>query len=332
MKMMKALVIEKPNHAVVKEVPIPEVGKGEIRIQVKASGICGTDIHIYRGEYLGSYPIIPGHEFAGIVDAVGEGVTRFALGDHVAVEPNISCNNCNACFSGNPNFCENWQGVGVTRPGGFAQYVVVPETAAFSIASLDFAQGSFMEPLSCVLHGVQKAQVELADKILIMGAGPIGILLLKTVLTQGASEVTQLDTNKGRLQLAKKSGAKHIETDIKNLSNEAYDMVIDATGVPFLLEKSLDLARKGGTLLWFAVPKKDAKVTLPPFKIFEKGLHIVSSFTSVRNSIQAIRMLENGKIDVSDVISHRLRLEDFVKGIETIERSEEGVLKVIVTF
>ncbi|NBK22859.1 MAG: L-threonine 3-dehydrogenase [Spirochaetia bacterium] len=329
---MKALVIEKPNHAVVKEVPIPEVGKGEIRIQVKASGICGTDIHIYRGEYLGSYPIIPGHEFAGIVDAVGEGVTRFALGDHVAVEPNISCNNCNACFSGNPNFCENWQGVGVTRPGGFAQYVVVPETAAFSIASLDFAQGSFMEPLSCVLHGIQKAQVHLADKILIMGAGPIGILLLKTVLTQGASEVTQLDTNKGRLQLAKKSGAKHIETDIKNLSNEAYDMVIDATGVPFLLEKSLDLARKGGTLLWFAVPKKDAKVTLPPFKIFEKGLHIVSSFTSVRNSVQAIRMLENGKIDVSDVISHRLRLEDFVKGIETIERSEEGVLKVIVTF
>lgn len=332
MKMMKALVIEKPNHAIVKEVPVPEVGKGEIRIHVKASGICGTDIHIYRGEYLGSYPIIPGHEFAGIVDAVGEGVKRFSLGDHVAVEPNISCNNCSACFSGHPNFCENWQGVGVTRPGGFAQYVVVPERAAFSIGKLDFAQGSFMEPLSCVLHGVQKAQVELADKILIMGAGPIGILLLKTALTQGASEITQLDTNKGRLQLAKKSGAKHIETDIKNLKDEAYDMVIDATGVPFLLEKSLDLARKGGTLLWFAVPKKDATVTLPPFKIFEKGLHIVSSYTSVRNSIQAVRMLENGKIDVSDVISHRLPLEEFVKGIETIEKSEEGVLKVIVTF
>ncbi|HAF86462.1 MAG TPA: L-threonine 3-dehydrogenase, partial [Sphaerochaeta sp.] len=130
---MKALVIERPNTAIVKEVPIPEVGKGEIRIKVQASGICGTDIHIYRGEYLGSYPTIPGHEFAGIVDAVGEGVTRFALDDHVAVEPNISCNNCSACFSGRPNFCENWQGIGVTRSGGFAQYVVVPETAAFSI-------------------------------------------------------------------------------------------------------------------------------------------------------------------------------------------------------
>jgi len=332
MKMMKALVIEKPNHAIVKEVPIPEVGTGEIRIKVKASGICGTDIHIYRGEYLGSYPIIPGHEFAGIVDAVGEGVTRFALNDHVAVEPNISCHNCSACFSGRPNFCDNWQGVGVSRPGGFAEYVVVPENAAFSIGSLDFAQGSFMEPLSCVLYGVQKAQVHLADKILIMGAGPIGILLLKTVLTQGASEVTQLDTNKGRLQLAKKSGAKHIETDVNSLKKEAYDMVIDATGVPFLLEKSLDLARKGGTLLWFAVPKKDATVTISPFKIFEKGLHIIGSYTSVRNSIQAVRMLENGKINVSDVISHRLPLEEFVKGIETIEKSEEGVLKVIITF
>ncbi len=332
MKMMKALVIEKPNHAVVKEVPIPTVGKGEIRIKVKASGICGTDIHIYRGEYLGSYPIIPGHEFAGIVDAVGEGVTRFSLSDRVAVEPNISCHNCEACFNGHPNFCTQWQGIGVTLPGGFAEYVVVPETAAFSIGSLDFAQGAFMEPLSCVLHGVQKARVTLADKILIMGAGPIGILLLKTVLTQGASEVTQLDTNKGRLQLAKKSGAKNIESDINNFDIESFDMVIDATGVPFLMEKSLDLVKKGGTLLWFAVPKKESTITISPFKIFEKGLNIQSSYTSVRNSIQAVRMLENGKINVSDVISHRLPLEEFVKGIETIEKSEEGVLKVIITF
>lgn len=332
MKMMKALVIEKPNQALVKEVPIPEVGKNEIRIKVQASGICGTDIHIYRGDYLGSYPIIPGHEFSGIVDAVGEGATRFALADHVAVEPNLSCNNCSACFDNRPNFCENWQAIGVTRPGGFAEYVVVPESAAFSIGSLDFAQGSFMEPLSCVLHGVQKAHVNLADKVLIMGAGPIGILLLKTVLTQGASEITQLDTNKGRLQLAKKSGANHIETDVNKLHNEEFDMVIDATGVPFLLEKSIDLIRKGGTLLWFAVPKKDATVSLKPFKIFEKGLHIVSSYTSVKNSIQAVRMLENGKIDVSDLISHRLPLEKFVQGIETIENSEEGVLKVIIEF
>ncbi len=332
MNMMKALVVEKPHHAVVKEVPIPEVGKGEIRIKVKASGICGTDIHIYRGEYLGSYPIIPGHEFAGIVDAVGEGVTRFALLDHVAVEPNISCNNCSACFNNRQNFCEQWEGIGVTRPGGFAEYVVVPESAAFSIGSLDFAQGAFMEPLSCVLHGVQKAHVHLSDKILIMGAGPIGILLLKTVLTQGASEVTQLDTNKGRLTLAAKSGATYTETNINNIQTEHYDMVIDATGVPFLMEKSLDLVRKGGTLLWFAVPKKEATITLPPFKIFEKGLHIVSSYTSVKNSIQAVRMLENGKIDVSDVISHRLSLDEFVKGIETIEKSEEGVLKVIIEF
>lgn len=332
MNMMKALVIERPNYAVVQEVPIPEVGKGEIRIRVKASGICGTDIHIYRGEYLGTYPIIPGHEFSGIVDALGEGVTRFSLSDHVAVEPNISCNNCSACFNNRQNFCEHWQGVGVTRPGGFAEYVVVPESAAFSIGSLDFAQGSFMEPLSCVLHGVQKAHVNLADKILIMGSGPIGILLLKTVLTQGASEVTQLDKNMGRLQLAIKSGATYVASDVNELQNEQYDMVIDATGVPFLMEKSLDLVRKGGTLLWFAVPKKEAKLTLSPFKIFEKGLHIVSSYTSVRNSIQAERMLESGKIDVSDVISHRLTLEEFVKGIETIENSEEGVLKVIVTF
>lgn len=332
MKMMKALVIEKPNHAVVKEVSIPEVRKGEIRIKIKMSGICGTDIHIYRGEYLGTYPIIPGHEFSGIVDAIGEGVTRFSLLDHVAVEPNISCNNCDACFNNRQNFCEQWEAIGVTRPGGFAEYVVVPESAAFPIGSLDFAQGAFMEPLSCVLHGVGKAKVNLGDKVLIMGAGPIGILLLKTVITFGASEVTQLDTNKGRLELAKKSGANFIETDILNLQDEHFDIVIDTTGVPFLMETSLDVVRKGGTLLWFAVPKKEATITVHPFKIFEKGISIVSSYTSVRNSIQAARMLKSGKIDVRDVISHRLSVEEFVKGIEIIEKSAEGVLKVMIEF
>ncbi len=329
---MKALIVEKPNVAVVKNVPIPQCRADEIRIKVAASGICGTDIHIYRGEYLGSYPIIPGHEFSGVVDAVGEDVTRFKKGDRVAVEPNISCSNCDSCFSNRQNFCRNWEGIGVTRSGGMAEYAVVPENAAFSIGSLDFFQGAFMEPLSCVLHGVQKARVRLGDNILIMGAGPIGILLLKTVLAQGAAEVTQLDKNRSRLELAKKSGASATETDLTNLSNEQFDMVIDATGVPFLMEKSIDLVRKGGTLLWFAVPSREAKVTIPAFTFFEKGLHIVSSYTSVRNSIQAIRSLQSKRIDVTDLISHRLPLEQFTQGIETIERSEEGVLKVLITF
>ncbi|MBN2860785.1 MAG: zinc-dependent alcohol dehydrogenase family protein [Sphaerochaetaceae bacterium] len=327
---MKALVIEKKDTAHVVDLPIPEPGEGEVRIRVAMCGICGTDVHIFRGDYLGSYPIVPGHEFSGAIDKVGAGVNRFKVGDKVAVEPNISCNNCTSCFNNRQNFCENWEGVGVTMPGGFAEYVCVPEKAVFALEGVSLESGAFMEPLSCVLHGVKKANLHSGDKVLIMGAGPIGILLLKTVLAKGAGEVTQLDKNESRLALAQESGAAKTVKDIKDLEYGSYDMVIDATGVPFLLEASLSIVRKGGTLLWFAVPHKDATVTLSPFEIFEKGLTIMGTFTSVRNSLEAVSLLANRRIVVEDLISHRLPLEDFEKGVNLIENSVEGTLKVMI--
>ena len=127
---MKAAVILQPNHIETQEVPLPEPGAGEVLIKVMASGICGTDIHIFRGEYLGSYPVIPGHEFAGVIEKAGAAVTRFHVGDRVAVEPNIACDNCLNCLNNRHNFCLNWQAVGVTRPGGMAQYVTAPASYA----------------------------------------------------------------------------------------------------------------------------------------------------------------------------------------------------------
>ncbi len=328
--MMKALVIEKKDTAHVVDIPIPEPKEDEIRIKISMCGICGTDVHIFRGDYLGDYPIIPGHEFSGTVDKIGSEVTRFTVGDEVAVEPNLSCNNCTSCFNNRQNFCENWEGIGVTQSGGFAEYVCVPEKSAFALDGVSLEAGAFMEPLSCVLHGVKKANLHSGDKVLIMGAGPIGILLLKTVLAKGAGEVTQLDKNESRLALAKRSGAAKTVKDLKELETGTYDMVIDATGVPFLMESSLTSVRKGGTLLWFAVPHTDAKVTLSPFQIFEKGLTIMGTFTSVRNSLEAVNLLANRRIVVDDLISHILPLEEFEKGVNLIENSVEGVLKVMI--
>jgi 2-desacetyl-2-hydroxyethyl bacteriochlorophyllide A dehydrogenase len=327
---MKALVIEKPGSVAVKTVPLPAVGDHDVRIQVMASGICGTDVHIFRGDYLGSYPVIPGHEFAGVVESAGAKVTRFKVGDHVAIEPNISCDNCHACLNNRQNFCDHWNGVGVTLPGGMAEYAVVPEKGVFSIGSLSFLSGSFMEPLSCVLHGVERARMRLADRVAILGAGPIGILLSKVIQLQGASDITQVDKNQSRLELAKASGARYICSSLDELEGESYDTVVEAAGSAFLMEQSLKYVRKGGTLLWFGVPKRDAAVSIPAFTFFEKGLTILSSYTSVRNSIQAVRLLESGKIDVSKLVSHQLPLEDFVKGVETIEQGTEGVLKVVI--
>ena len=330
MQTMKALVIEKPGTAQLQTVPLPPLGEHDIRIKVKASGICGTDVHIFRGEYLGAYPVVPGHEFAGLVEEVGSKVCRFKAGDHAAVEPNISCDNCNACLNNRQNFCENWNGIGVTLSGGMAEYAVVPEKAAFNIRSLPFLAGAFVEPLACVLHGVERARVRIADKVLILGAGPIGILLSKAIQLQGASNITQVDLNQSRLELAKKCGAAKICSSLEELKKDAFDVVVDATGSPPLMERALDFARKGGTILWFGVPPRDAKVQLPAFTVFEKGLYLLSSYTSVRNSIQAVELLENGKIDVAPLVSHELPLEDFVKGVDIIEKGLEGVLKVVI--
>jgi 2-desacetyl-2-hydroxyethyl bacteriochlorophyllide A dehydrogenase len=327
---MKALVIEKPETALIKTVPVPQVGDLEVKIQVKVSGICGTDVHIYRGEYLGSYPVIPGHEFSGVVVETGKKVTRFKTGDHVAIEPNISCDNCHACLNNRQNFCEHWNGVGVTLPGGMAEYAVVPEKAVFNIGSLPFLAGAFVEPLSCVLHGVERARIQMADRVAILGAGPIGILLSKAIQLQGSSDITQVDKNQSRLELARNSGARYAVDSLDALEHDGYDVVVEAAGSSFLMEQSLKYVRKGGTLLWFGVPKQDAVVSLPAFTIFEKGLFILSSYTSVRNSIQAVRLLETGRIDVSKLVSHRLPLEEFSNGVQTIEQGTDGVLKVVI--
>ena len=327
---MRALIIEKPGAAKVQTVPVPPVGERDLRVKVKASGICGTDVHIFRGDYLGSYPVIPGHEFSGVIEEVGGKVTRFKVGDNVAVEPNISCDNCQACLSNRQNFCEHWKAVGVTLPGGMAEYAVVPEKAAFNIGSLPFLSGAFVEPLSCVLHGVERARFALADRVLILGAGPIGILLSKVIQLQGACEITQVDLNKSRLELARRSGAAKVYSSLEELKRDSYDVVVDASGASVLMEQAPDFARKGGTVLWFGVPKRDAILQLSAFPVFEKGLFLLASFTSVRNSIQAVALLENGKIDVASLISHQLPLEDFVTGVEKIEKGTDGVLKVVI--
>jgi 2-desacetyl-2-hydroxyethyl bacteriochlorophyllide A dehydrogenase len=327
---MRAAFIEEPGNIQVKEVPVPQVREDEVLIEVRASGICGTDIHIFRGEYLGSYPVNPGHEFSGVVTEVGSRVRRIKKGDRVAVEPNIACDNCPACLSNRQNFCDNWKGVGVTLPGGMAEYVAVPEKAVFDIGGLPFASGAFVEPLSCVLHGVQKVGFGLADKILIIGAGPIGILLLKSILLEGASEITSVDKNAGRLELARASGAGRGFASLEELEGEEFDAVVDATGVPALMERTLGFARHGGKVLLFGVPPSKARISLDAFMIFRKGLTIHSSYTSVRNSIQAVRLLASGKIDVSALVSHQLPLQDFREGIRLIEANVEGVRKVIM--
>ncbi|MFH1524706.1 MAG: zinc-dependent alcohol dehydrogenase family protein [Chloroflexota bacterium] len=327
---MKAAVILQPKLIETQELALPTPAPNELFVQVMASGICGTDVHIFEGEYMGSYPIIPGHEFAGTVEQVGSDMTRFKVGDRVAVEPNIACDNCVNCLNNRHNFCLNWQAVGVTRPGGMAQYVCAPEKSAFDIGDLPFEQAAFMEPLSCVLHGLERLDPAVASKVVILGAGPIGLLLLQAIRLRGAAEVTIVDKNPDRAAFAQSLGADRCLTDLDELERDAYDAVVDATGAVAVMSRTLDFVRPGGKILLFGVPPAGKKMTIEAFPIFRKGLTILSSFTSLRNSYQALNLLKSGQVLVEKLISHRLPLGELQRGIELIEQGSEQVRKVMI--
>ncbi len=327
---MRAVEIQAPNQVEVVERPRPEPGEGEVLVQVMASGICGTDVHILRGEYLGDYPVIPGHEFSGVVAAVGPGVSRFSVGDRVAVEPNIACDNCYNCLHNRQNFCLNWQAVGVTLPGGMAEYTLAPEKALFDVGELPFEVAAFVEPLSCVVHGVERVGIRAGDRVAILGAGPIGALLLQVVRLEGATRVTVVERNPARLALARDLGCDTGLEELDALEQDAYDVVIDATGAVPVMGRTTEFARPGGRVLLFGVPPRGSELTCDAFEIFRKGLTLLSSYTSVRNSYQAVALLSSGRLEVSALVSHRLPLESFERGVQLIEEGLEEVRKVLI--
>jgi len=306
------------------------VAPDDVVVKVMASGICGTDVHIFHGEYLGEYPIVPGHEFSGVVEAVGSGVKGYRPGDRVAVEPNIACDACPACLSNRQNFCENWQAVGVTRPGGMAQYVLAPEKVVFGAGDIPFDRAAFMEPLSCVIHGIESVGIRLGDTVAVIGMGPIGMLLIRTARAGGASRFAAAELSEERLAAARRDGVRDATTDVGSLPSDRFDVVIDATGAPAVIPHAIRLARPGGRVLMFGVAPQGRSATFEPFQVFRKGLSIHASYTSRRNSYQALKLIGSGAVRVDDLVSHRLPLEGFEPGIGKIESRGENAMKVMI--
>lgn len=176
---MKAFYIDEPNHSSIHEIEVPVPKRDEVLIEVKAVGICGTDAHLYLGDYANPYPTIPGHEFSGIVAAVGENVKNFKLGQRVACDPNIYCESCDNCKQNKQNYCLDYKGLGNHVPGAFQQYMVINERCVYDIGNLSFTEASFIEPLACVLHGHDIVRPHFGEKVLILGAGPIGLMHLQ---------------------------------------------------------------------------------------------------------------------------------------------------------
>lgn len=316
---MRAIVFPQPEMIAVERVSDPTPAADEVVVQVARCGICGTDVHIYHDEYMSTYPIIPGHEFGGTVVEVGRDVTGLRVGERVAVDPNLYCGACDFCRNEQANHCSNWQGVGITRSGGFAEYVAVPARACYRLPdTLTDTQAAFIEPLACVVYACKRLRVMPADSVLIFGAGPMGLLMLQALRHSGASRVVMVDKQPDRLALADPLGAAATVTTgpdqtaaLKELAPTGFDVVVDATGVPAVIERAFDYLRPRGQYLQFGVAPKNATVQVSPYDIFHNDWHIIGSFALCYTFLPAIAWLAEGVVDVSQLVSHAVKFDQF---------------------
>lgn len=333
---MKAFFIDEVLKCSVKEIPVPVPADDEVLIQVMAVGICGTDAHLYLGDYENPYPTIPGHEFSGVVAAVGRDVHNFRVGQRVAADPNIYCEACDNCKQNRQNYCLDYKGLGNQVPGAFQQYMAISQRCVYDIGELDFTTASMIEPLACVLHGHDRARPNFADRILILGAGPIGLMHLQVCKNDGARHVTVADIKHDQLQLAQKLGADHTvyndagaEAVLRGISKDGFDLIIDCTGVSKVIEQSIALLADEGRLLFFGVCPATDRIQISPYEIYQRELHLIGSNSLKKTFLAAMRQLQLGKVRVEDMIGERILLDQLPEALKLFAEKKMK-LKTIV--
>lgn len=321
---MKAAVYHGNHVLKVEDVPLRELKDNEVLINVKFCGVCGTDIHIFNGDGGSSAvtpPLIPGHEFSGVVTAIGKNVTAIKVGDRVSGDPNDMCGECYFCKNGKQHFCKNNIGIGTTVPGAFAEYIIMREKQVYKFSDkLSFEEGAMTEPLSCCLHGLDLCEIQTGDTVLILGGGPIGMIMLQLVRNAGASKIIMSEPVAEKRELALKLGAdiviNPIEQDVqaelsKNCEN--VDKVIECVGSVKLIADAIKYAGKGATVMLFGLAAPGESLPVQPDDIFKKELKITSSFINPYTYERSLQILEQGRIDVKSLLNNFVDLDDIAK-------------------
>lgn len=339
---MKAIVCERPGQLTLAERPEPVPGPGEVLVRIRRAGVCGTDLHIFQGKhpYL-DYPRVIGHELAGEVAAVGapaaEADSGFAVGQRVCIIPYLACGRCRACTRGKPNCCRDLRVLGVHCDGGFAEYVAVPAGNLIATDDLDLDQAAMVEFLAVGAHGVGRASPKADDRVLVVGAGPIGAAAMLFAKLRGA-EVTALDMRADRLALCRDAlGVDHvvtvgegIEPALAARTDQAfYDVVIDATGNLASMERSFGLLGHGGVYVLLGVVRDHVGFSHPEFHKREATLH--ASRNATREDFAAVlAAMREGRVPTAAFATHRAELADIAGLFPSWIRPEAGVLKALI--
>ncbi|WP_202616119.1 MULTISPECIES: L-threonine 3-dehydrogenase [Sediminibacillus] len=336
---MKALVKnQKDKGAEIQQVKIPSIGDREVLIKVKATSICGTDVHIYNWDEWSQSRVHPpyvfGHEFAGEVVETGSKVSKVAVGDYVSAETHIVCGHCPQCLTGKYHICENTQIIGVDRDGCFAEYVALPEDNMWkNPADMPVEIASVQEPMGNAVHTVLSGDV-VGKSVAIIGCGPIGMMAVGVAKAAGASQVIAFDLNDYRLDLANQMGATTIINSskedpverVKELTEgHGVDVVCEMSGHPTAINQGFKMVTNGGRVSILSLPTKPVEVDITDDIVF-KGITVqgITGRKMFETWQQVSRLLDSKQVDVSPMITHHFSLEDFEKGFDLMNEGKCG--------
>ncbi|MEL6463727.1 MAG: alcohol dehydrogenase catalytic domain-containing protein [Pseudomonadota bacterium] len=313
---MRATQLFEPGDIRTVDIPVPEPAAGEILIKVEAAGICGTDRHLYKGEF----PSVPGktlgHEFSGII--VDSGDTEMVTGTRVTCDPNAWCGTCEQCLRGRVNLCENNIATGIHRDGGFAEFCTFPASKAVTLPmDLDKLHGAFCEPLACTLHGMDIGAARAGERVVVIGGGVIGLMAVQIAKLAGA-EVMLMTRSAEKQALGLSTGADHSvgsENALRELWPNGADLVVECAGVATTVAMSPKLARTGGRVVILGVLPQGEHVSIEPFDLLFREIQMHYSFLNPFTHARAAQMIADGAISVAPFVSRTISLDDAADAI-----------------
>jgi L-iditol 2-dehydrogenase len=326
---MRAVQLQAVGRIELIEVPDPSPGLGEVLVRVQAAGICGTDRHLFKGEFPCTPPVTLGHEFAGEIIATGDGVA-LPLGTRITCDPNIACGTCDQCLRGRVNLCARNVAIGIHRDGGFAELAVIPAHRSIPVPDLRPHHAAFAEPLACTLHGVDLGAPVPGERVIVLGGGVIGLLAVQLARNAGA-EVTLVTRHPAKRALALEIGATHTaatEAEVRAVLPQGADLVLECAGVTETVEMAPRLTRSGGRVVILGVMPQGEKVRIEPFDLLFREIQLLHSFINPFTQARAAAMLSEGRVNVAPLISRIIQLSEAPQAIAN--PAGPGEVKVLV--
>ena len=341
---MKAAVLHGHHQIMIQDLPLPSVRPDEVLVRVKSAGICGSDLHYWRTGAIGNLvikePLILGHELSGQVVDVGRSVSHLSVGDRVVVEPASPCGSCRFCRTGRYNLCPEKRFMGdPPNNGGFAEYVAWPAAFVYRMPpEMTFDEGALVEPLSIGTYSTGRANITPGDRVLVMGAGPIGLMTLIAALTHGATEIYVVDVFDWRLEVAKEFGATskinattmNVTEKIQELTKGEYvDVAMETSGSPDAAAQSVKVTRRGGTIALVGL-YDSAEFQYPLLDVLMKEISVVGNYDGAHSFPISLQIMASRKFDVKKMVTHHLPLDKIETGFKIMEEKKEHVLKIQV--